>query len=251
MSDPTLMTHDDAAGRRERERGFTPNGRVAPDGEVQVGPACERQPDQNQIWAVVVARIDGAKSRLAAVLGQQERRELALSMLDAVLAASAAARLAGVLAVVDAEAAAQVGRKRGVEVLLQQPRGMNAAVAAAIEFVLKRGAAAAIVLPGDVPLVCPADLAALVDAADNARRAVVVGASRDGTGTNALLLRPPDVIAPSFGPPSVERHLAAGRAAGAFSQRIDGLQLALDVDTPRDLETFHQHLLARGQISAR
>ena len=48
-------------------------------------------------------------------------------------------------------------------------------------------------------------------------------------------MRPPDVIAPRFGPPSVGKHLQAGQAAGALTVVRSDLGLALDVDTPDDL----------------
>jgi 2-phospho-L-lactate guanylyltransferase len=112
---------------------------------------------------------------------------------------------------------------------------MNAAVATGIHVARRRGAETVVVLPGDVPLISAADVRELLEAAGGAPRAVVVGSSRDGLGTNALLLRPPDVIEPSFGPPSVERHRQAGVAAGALSVVRAGLGLALDVDTPEDL----------------
>ena len=57
---------------------------------------------------------------------------------------------------------------------------------------------------------------------------------RHGTGTNALLLTPPDVIEPAFGPGSFARHseLAGhGRVAELPS-------LTLDIDTPDDLATL-------------
>ena len=44
---------------------------------------------------------------------------------------------------------------------------------------------------------------------------VTIVPDRHGTGTNALLLDPPDAIAPSFGPGSFERHRQAAEAAGA------------------------------------
>ncbi len=58
---------------------------------------------------------------------------------------------------------------------------------------------------------------------------------RHGTGTNALLLAPADVIEPSFGPGSCARHLAAAEAAAVTHavERVAGLEH--DVDTPEDL----------------
>jgi 2-phospho-L-lactate guanylyltransferase len=112
---------------------------------------------------------------------------------------------------------------------------MNAAVATGLAAARTVGARTVIVLPGDIPLLSEGDLRALIQAAGHAHRAVVVGASRDGGGTNALLLRPPDVIAPAFGPPSVDRHLRAGQAAGAKTKVEHNLGLSHDVDTPEDL----------------
>jgi 2-phospho-L-lactate guanylyltransferase len=112
---------------------------------------------------------------------------------------------------------------------------MNAAVAAGLGAAIERHAGTALVLPGDIPLISADDLRALVEAAGFAPRAVVVAASRDGEGTNALLLRPPNVIAPAFGPPSLSRHIEAGLAAGALTLVRSDLGLSLDVDTPADL----------------
>jgi 2-phospho-L-lactate guanylyltransferase len=77
----------------------------------------------------------------------------------------------------------------------------------------------------------------------------VVAASRDEEGTNALLLRPPDVIAPAFGPPSVARHIQAGLAAGAVTLVRSALGLSLDVDTPADLAAL-QVAGVRGRTGA-
>jgi len=116
-----------------------------------------------------------------------------------------------------------------------EPGDMNNAVRLGLAAARQHGALTAIVLPADIPLVSRDDLVSLVAAAGHAPRAVIVGASRDGQGTNALLLRPPDIIAPAFGPPSVERHLRLGQAAGAVTRVESNLGLALDVDTPADL----------------
>jgi 2-phospho-L-lactate/phosphoenolpyruvate guanylyltransferase len=194
------------------------------------------------VWVVVVARVgNGAKSRLGGALEPEQRRHLALAMLTDVLAACEHARergsVTGTIGVLDEVAARGLGDTFGITVVDDHHTGdMNIAVLTGVAAAHARGADTVIVLPGDVPLISAADLEALLRATGTASRAVIVGASHDGEGTNALLLRPPDVIAPAFGPPSLERHLASGRAAGARSRAVANLGLALDVDTPIDLD---------------
>jgi 2-phospho-L-lactate guanylyltransferase len=80
---------------------------------------------------------------------------------------------------------------------------------------------------------------------------VVIVPDRHGTGTNALVLSPPDAIEPSFGPGSLERHVAAAEAAG-IPHRVEEIPgLALDVDTPGDLAELSAELeLSRGAAPA-
>ena len=49
---------------------------------------------------------------------------------------------------------------------------------------------------------------------------VVIAAADARDGTNALLLSPPDIIEPHFGPGSLEAHLRAARDAGATVQLV-------------------------------
>lgn len=195
----------------------------------------------NAVWAVIVARVsNGAKSRLAPVLSPAQRQSLVLSMLSDVVRICSRS-VDGVVAVVDDRSARDTAAMWGAQVVHDpHPGDMNAAVRLGISAARMRRAHTVIVLPADIPLLSSRDIAALIATADDAERAVVIGASRDGLGTNALLLRPPDVISPSFGPPSVNRHVRAGLSAGAFTRVVSGLDLALDVDTPADLATLAQ-----------
>src|SRR5207248_2828278 len=161
---------------------------------------------------------------------------LVTAMLRDVLAGCAASPdLDGVIAVLDSEIARHIG---GVTVVAD-PGEMNAAACAGIEEACQRGASSVLVLPADIPLISANDLRRITTAT-TAARAVVVGASRDGEGTNALLLRPPDAIRPSFGPPSLARHLALGAHADCETTVLADLDLALDVDTPEDLALLRQ-----------
>lgn len=191
------------------------------------------------VWAVVVARVRrDPKSRLAPVLDDDQRRALATAMLADVLrvCTSPAAPLDSVLAVTDSPAAASLAESFCALAVPDTGGDMNLAARAGLHAVQQHGATTAIVLPGDIPLLHTSDLEGLLAAAAPGQaRAVVIGASRDGQGTNALLLRPPDVIQPAFGPPSVERHVQLAHDAGAHTRVLADLGLALDVDTPADL----------------
>ena len=77
-------------------------------------------------------------------------------------------------------------------------------------------------------------------AGEKAARPVALCLAQDG-GTNALALRPADAIEPAFGlrngaALTVER----ARAAGFEAVVIDDPGLALDVDTPEDLERVRE-----------
>jgi 2-phospho-L-lactate guanylyltransferase len=62
--------------------------------------------------------------------------------------------------------------------------------------------------------------------------------SRDGKGTNALAVSPPDLIPFHFGDSSFEPHCAAARALGIEPRVLRLPGLGLDIDTPDDLALF-------------
>jgi 2-phospho-L-lactate guanylyltransferase len=73
---------------------------------------------------------------------------------------------------------------------------------------------------------------------------VVIAPADARSGTNALLVSPPDAIAPGFGPGSLERHLRAAEAAGASTQLVVDAALGFDLDTPDDLAVLGPARLA-------
>ncbi len=79
----------------------------------------------------------------------------------------------------------------------------------------------------------------------------VIVPDRAGTGTNALLLRPPDAFEPSFGPGSLERHIEAASHAG-IKFRVERVRsLMHDVDTPDDLADLGVLLEERRGVAPR
>ena len=74
---------------------------------------------------------------------------------------------------------------------------------------------------------------------------------RHGSGTNGLLLSPPDAIAPSFGPDSCARHRALAERAGARWRLERPPSLLLDIDTGADLAVLRERLAAAPAHAAR
>lgn len=183
---------------------------------------------------VPVKPLHAAKTRLAALLGPQQRRDLALAMLADVLAALAAApELAGVTVISRDAAALALAAERGAQTMLDAAPDLNGALAQGARGLAAHGAGALLVLPADLPLVTPSDIALLAAALGPAPAAALAPA-RDG-GTNALLAAPPAALPFLFGPASLASHQAAARDMGVAVRLVRSAGLALDIDLPDDL----------------
>jgi 2-phospho-L-lactate guanylyltransferase len=182
-----------------------------------------------------------AKQRLAGVIGPTQRQELALAMLEDVLAALAVApELAGILVVTaDAAAAAIAARYRARVTADGAHDGHTGAVAAAAH---RLAAGGMLAVPGDIPLLDPDDIRRLVLAHDEAlqrgTRAFTIAPARDEHGSNAVLCSPPGGVPLRFGEDSFYPHLAAARSLGIDPVVLDLPRIALDIDTPEDLALF-------------
>jgi 2-phospho-L-lactate guanylyltransferase len=195
-----------------------------------------------------------AKHRLAEAVGAPERRVLAEAMVGDVLEALGAVAGLDALIVVTAEpVAAAAAREAGAEVV-DDPHeaGQSAAAELGIAAAEERGFDRVLLVPGDCPTLDPAELRALLgDRPPRPAPHLVIVPDRHGAGTNALLIRPPSAVPPSFGEGSFARHAALGRAAGAVVEVVEVPSLGLDVDTPRDLAALGAALAIRRTGAAR
>ncbi len=190
-----------------------------------------------------VKSFDSAKQRLGGLIEQESRSALMRAMLADVLRALAQVAEIELVAVVTANPlAAELEREPGVRVLRDDREdGQSVAALIGMRHAREEGFERALLVPGDAPLLDPAELSALLARTEP----LVIVPDRHGSGTNGLLMAPVGVIDPSFGPDSRARHEAAARAAGT-AYAIDPLpSLVLDVDTPEDLEATSLALSAR------
>jgi 2-phospho-L-lactate/phosphoenolpyruvate guanylyltransferase len=220
-----------------------PNSGPGDDATARIDPKPIARP---VIFGIVpVGSLEGAKSRLGAVLDAEERLELTVDLARATIAAAVAtASLADVLVVTPDDAVRALALELGARPILQRDSGLNRGIAAARDEAIAAGADAILILPIDLPAVSAAAIDSVArPAADGDRPLVVIVRDRHGRGTNALLLAPPDAIDACFGGDSALAHVAAAVAAGARLVELGG-PLALDLDTADDL------LLAEPDLQA-
>jgi 2-phospho-L-lactate/phosphoenolpyruvate guanylyltransferase len=184
-----------------------------------------------------VKSFGAAKQRLSGMLGGGARTALAQAMFSDVLASLRHSRALDAIAVITADRVAEsaAARHGAVTIRDHEESGQSQATALGIRWALENAFERALLVPGDAPLLDPGEIDNLLDRAAQRSPAVVIVPDRHGTGTNALLLSPPDAIAPSFGPGSCARHQEAARAAGVELSLEEPPSLVLDVDTPEDL----------------
>lgn len=193
-------------------------------------------PARSVIAIVPIGMLDGAKSRLGAVLDAEERLDLTLHLARTTIAAALATPgIAETIVVTPDEAVQRLAEELGARPLRQRSGGLNRGIDAGRSEALAAGASAVLILPIDLPEVSSAAIGDVLAALDRPRRPlVVIVPDRHGRGTNALLLAPPDAIDTCFGGDSRSAHAAAAAAAGAELIELGG-PLALDLDTPDDL----------------
>jgi 2-phospho-L-lactate guanylyltransferase len=189
------------------------------------------------IWAAVpVKEFIGAKQRLAAVLTPEQRQALAAAMLEDVLAALVEAPLAGIMVNTVDPVATELARHYGVRVITDDARnGHTGAVAAMARILHAEGRHGMLTVPGDIPRVTLAEIAAIVEARGPAPSVTIVPA-HDERGSNAVLCSPPLAMPLRFGDDSFLPHLAASRAQGIEPTIVKLPGVGLDIDQPEDVQ---------------
>jgi 2-phospho-L-lactate guanylyltransferase len=115
-----------------------------------------------------------------------------------------------------------------------------------IEEAIARGATTAVLLAGDCPLASAGEIERLL-----ATDGLTVLADRHGAGTNGLILTPPEAITPAFGEGSRARHEQLAVAAGINCLVAEHTSMALDIDTPADLDALISVLRERPDAAPR
>lgn len=174
----------------------------------------------------------GAKSRLEGVLSANARTALSVALLRNVCAAvRAAAGVESVVVMTPDPATRAQAAAWGIPALTDPSPGLNAALAQVVRDAAR--SCAVLVVAADLPLLRPDDVAALLAAGRSGR--LVLAPSKEGTGTNAVLVPPGMTFHPAYGVGSLTAHRRGARSLGYDVVEIRRPGLAFDVDTEADL----------------
>ena len=208
---------------------------------------------------VPVKNLSAAKQRLAAVLDQPARTELAQAMLQDVVATLAAwARRPACALVTSDPFAIELAKQYDFEIIPDPANpGETGAIEMATRLCVERGLESTLVIPADIPLIQASELDQILEHAPDEGSLLVPAA--DGRGTNAAFRRPANLFPLRFGNDSFKPHLAAAQATGKPCIVLQLPGIAIDVDNPEDLqrvlahpgETRTQSLLRRWSIDSR
>ncbi len=191
---------------------------------------------------IPVKELGSAHTRLDGALDPDERARLAEAMfLDTLHKIRRAKTIDDVLVVTADQSVARHAGWMGHRVLRQETDGGHTQAAeAGARAAMGSGADRVAMLPVDCPLLDPAELDRHLG---RSPRTALIVPDAAGTGTNALVLCPPDVFSPAFGPDSCARHVSRARGSGV-SFSLEGIDsLAQDLDTPADLVVLRDALL--------
>ena len=186
-----------------------------------------------------VKNLDKAKQRLAAVLDQPTRTELAQTMLSDVVSAIVAFAGDDVALATSDPFALELARRFGFEVIRDEANlSETDAIETATRVCETRGITSTLVIPADIPLIDVADVRAIYQASPNS--GCVLVPSGDKRGTNAVLRRPASLFPLRFGNDSFMPHLAAAIATNQSCVVLSLPRIGLDIDTPEDLRELAQ-----------
>ena len=184
---------------------------------------------------VPVKNLATAKQRLASLLSQPVRTELAQAMLLDVLEVLAAWKHRPEVSIVTSDPfALELARRLDFEVIADHVnRSESDAIEMATRICELRGIDNTLVIPADIPLIQVWELEKILGVAPE--QGSVLAPAADGRGTNAAFRRPAGLFPLRFGNDSFKPHLAAARATGKLCTVLSLPGIALDVDNPSDL----------------
>ena len=183
---------------------------------------------------------------MASHLTPRQRENLVLDMLHHVLNTLHESNVLEHISVVSPdERVLTHAREWGAQALREKAHGHNAALQVAAQQEQDTGPLALLTISADLPLLRPEDIRNMVEL--STRYSVVLASSREGTGTNALLVRPPLALPYLFGPGSLQHYQQTAQHMHLSNTICHSIGLAFDIDTIDDLDDMYELQILSGE----
>lgn len=183
---------------------------------------------------IPVKSLSTAKSRLASSLTQYQRERLVLDMFHHVLRVLLSSEIFERVSVVSSDQ--QVLENAylwGAQAIPEEFHDHNQALHAAALKELSEGVTKLLTISADLPLLTSQEIHCFFK--QSLQHEVVLAPSRDGTGTNAIMVHPPLVVPYVFGPQSLQNYVDVAKQKRLSFSKFHSIGLALDIDTIDDL----------------
>lgn len=184
---------------------------------------------------IPVKSLTTAKSRLSSSFTQHQREQLVLDMLYHVLSVLLDSELFEKVSVVSSDKhVLEKAYLWGAQAVVEEYHGHNQALHAAALKEMSEGVTTLLTISADLPLLTTQEIRCFYE--QSLQHDVVLAPSRDGTGTNAIMVHPPLAVPYVFGIGSLQSYVEAAKQKHLSYSKFHSVGLALDIDTIDDLD---------------
>ena len=193
---------------------------------------------------IPVKAFSKGKSRLSAALTDEERSALNKIMFSHVLrVAISTPKIDEVIVISRDSNVLDMAEKTGAHAILEEDEStLNGALETARKAAIILEASALLILPSDLAKIRSKDLEIIIQSNSPDTSSVVIAPDTKLSGTNVLLLQPPDIIPFSFGKNSFPKHQEDANKAGCKVTILERPNLTFDVDEPDDLKVLRKSM---------
>ena len=190
-----------------------------------------------KIAAVIPMKsLHSAKSRLSNILTAQQRKNLAMYLLDATIKEiKKSCIISEIIIVSNDKAVKNYSCLNNLIFIKDSEEGVNKAVILADNYCIDNGIDANIVIPHDLPFISAKEIDKICTMSNKYHKCIIICPSKRFDGTNILFRKPPDVIKTHYDDNSYMNHLKEAYKFKIPIESLDIVKLRFDLDTKEDL----------------
>ncbi|MCJ7636816.1 MAG: 2-phospho-L-lactate guanylyltransferase [Nitrososphaeraceae archaeon] len=177
-----------------------------------------------------------AKSRLSNILTPEQRKNLAMYLLDTTIKELKESKFISEIIIVSSDKAVKkYSCLNNLKFIKDSDEGVNNAVILADHYCINNDINANIVIPQDLPFISAKEIDEICNISNKYHKCIIICPSKRFDGTNVLFRKPPNVIKTFYDDNSYINHL---KEAHKFKIPIESLvigKLRFDIDTKEDL----------------